>query len=501
MIKVLIGTTVRQQPDILEEYLKSLKCLYRKNIICDYFFIDDNVDIKSKGLLKSFRENITENNVYVIESDSSNIDYIKNENTHYWREELIWKVAKIKYIILKYDLKNNYDYFFLVDSDIVLHPATLQHLLSLKKDIVSEIFWTKWNINSTELPQVWLSDQYDLFYKNRDEKITTNERNKRTMDFIKKLKTPGVYKVGGLGACTLISKDALSKGVSYSEIYNIPFWGEDRHFCIRAAALGIELFVDTHFPAFHIYRKSDLKTLDLYKRYIKDYPEYIFLPGNRLAKKDKNKITLAMILKNEADRYLKDVLLSVKDFISNAVIIDDASTDNSEFVCRTILKEVPLIYHKNNVSRFSNEVELRKQLWNLTLLTQPDWILCLDADEIFEKKIKSEIDKLINQPHYDVIGFRLFDFWNEKQYRADENWNAHLRYWPLLVRYQPFFEYRWKETPQHCGRFPFNITELPSGKSEVRIKHMGWAKPEDRLKKYNRYEELDKDAKYDIKEQ
>lgn len=501
MIKVLIGTTVRQQPDILEEYLKSLKCLYRKNIICDYFFIDDNVDIKSKGLLKSFRENITENNVYVIESDSSNIDYIKNENTHYWREELIWKVAKNKDIILKYALKNNYDYVFLVDSDIVLHPATLQHLLSLKKDIVSEIFWTKWNINSTELPQVWLSDLYDLFYKNRDEKITTNERNKRTMDFIKKLKTPGVYKVGGLGACTLISKDALSKGVSYSEIYNITFWGEDRHFCIRAAALGIELFVDTHFPAFHIYRKSDLKTLDLYKRYIKDYPEYIFLPGNRLAKKDKNKITLAMILKNEADRYLKDVLLSVKDFISNAVIIDDASTDNSEFVCRTILKEVPLIYHKNNVSRFSNEVELRKQLWNLTLSTQPDWILCLYADEIFEEKIKSEIDKLINQPHYDVIGFRLFDFWNEKQYRADENWNAHLRYWPLLVRYQPFFEYRWKETPQHCGRFPVNIMALPSDKSEVRIKHMGWAKLEDRLNKYKRYAELDKDARYGIKEQ
>ena len=151
------------------------------------------------------------------------------------------------------------------------------------------------------------------------------------------------------------SKDALSKGVSYSEIYNITFWGEDRHFCIRAAALGIELFVDTHFPAFHIYRKSDLKTLDLYKRYIKDYPEYIFLPGNRLAKKDKNKITLAMILKNEADRYLKDVLLSVKDFISNAVIIDDAA--QIILIClQNNTKEVPLIYHKNNVSRFSNEV-------------------------------------------------------------------------------------------------------------------------------------------------
>ena len=168
MIKVLIGTTVRQQPYILEEYLQSLKYLDKSNITCDYFFVDDNTDIISKGLLKSFREDNTENNVHILESDSSNIDYIKDENTHYWREELIWKVAKNKDIILKYAFKNKYDYVFLVDSDIILHHATLLHLLSLKKDIVSEIFWTKWNNNSIELPQVWLSDQYDLFYKNRN---------------------------------------------------------------------------------------------------------------------------------------------------------------------------------------------------------------------------------------------------------------------------------------------------------------------------------------------
>ncbi|WP_296972218.1 glycosyltransferase [Tepidanaerobacter sp. EBM-38] len=501
MIKVLIGTTVRRQPEILKEYLMSLKCLDKTGLKCNYFFIDDNIDNTSKNLLKAFQEENPENDVRVIESDLKTSDYIEDENTHYWREDLIWKVARNKNIMLKHALKNEYDYAFLVDSDIFLHPLTLKHLISLGKDIVSEIFWTKWDNNSVELPQVWLSDQYNLFYKSRDEKISSTELNKRTMDFINKLKIPGVYKVGGLGACTLISKNSISKGVSYSEIYNLTFWGEDRHFCVRAAALGIELFVDTHFPAFHIYRKSDLKPLDMYKRYIKDYPEYIFLPGNRLIKENNNKLTLAMIIKNEADRYLKDVLLSVKDFISNAVIIDDGSTDNSEFVCKTILAKIPLIYHKNIISKFSNEIELRKQLWNLTLTTKPDWILCLDADEIFEEKIKDEIDDLINQPHYDVVGFKLFDFWNEKQYREDKYWNAHLRYWPFLIRYQPFFEYKWKESSQHCGRFPMNITELPSITSEIRIKHMGWAKPEDRLKKYNRYLELDKNAQYGIKEQ
>src|SRR5690606_16569030 len=43
---------------------------------------------------------------------------------------------------------------------------------------------------------------------------------------------------------------------------NISFWGEDRHFCIRAQALGFDLFVDTNYPAFHIYREDDLQVLE-----------------------------------------------------------------------------------------------------------------------------------------------------------------------------------------------------------------------------------------------
>lgn len=497
MKRILIGSTVCQQPEILTEYLLSLENLKKDDLTCDYFFIDDNKDSLSKKILQSFKEK----NVYINEANASEINYFKDDNTHYWNEELIWKVASNKNQILKFALTNNYDYVFLVDSDIVLHPETLKHLITLEKDIVSEIFWTKWKKDSIELPQVWINDQYNMYYKHRSEQITNDEIKKRTADFINKLKEPGLYKVGGLGACILISQNALKKGVSYDEIYNISFWGEDRHFCIRAAALGFELFVDTNYPAFHIYREEDLKTLIFYKKYLKEYTDYIFLPGNRIVKKGKNKITLAMVIKNEADRYLTDVLNSVKSFIDNAVIIDDGSTDNSESVVKSLLNNIPLIYYKNSISKFSNEVELRKQLWNLTLTTKPDWILCLDADEIFEVRGKNEIIKIVNQPHYDLVGFRLYDFWNDKQYREDKYWNAHFRYWPLLLRYQPFFDYKWKETPQHCGRFPCNIADLPSTICDLRIKHMGWSKKGDRLKKYERYLSLDIDAKYGIKEQ
>ncbi|WP_328130652.1 hypothetical protein [Peribacillus frigoritolerans] len=78
----------------------------------------------------------------------------------------------------------------------------------------------------------------------------------RYQSFIRQMRTPGVHKVGGLGACTLISQKALKAGVNFNRIENLSFWGEDRHFCIRAAALGISMYVDTHLPAYHIYREG-----------------------------------------------------------------------------------------------------------------------------------------------------------------------------------------------------------------------------------------------------
>lgn len=127
-----------------------------------------------------------------------------------------------------------------------------------------EIFWTKWEPDFPELPQVWLSDQYNLYRSSRGEILPQEEILQRVHLFINTLKTPGIYPVGGLGACTLISKKALNSGVNFAEIYNISFVGEDRHFCIRAAALGFQLFVDTNYPAYHIYRLSDLEGVEAY---------------------------------------------------------------------------------------------------------------------------------------------------------------------------------------------------------------------------------------------
>ena len=54
-------------------------------------------------------------------------------------------------------------YFYRLGS--ILNRNTLNHLISLDKEIVSNVFWTKWKLNFPYLPQVWLQDETNRFEK------------------------------------------------------------------------------------------------------------------------------------------------------------------------------------------------------------------------------------------------------------------------------------------------------------------------------------------------
>src|SRR5207253_2773369 len=102
-----------------------------------------------------------------------------------------------------------------------------------------------------------------------------------------------------------------------------------------------------------------------------------------------------------------------------------------------------------------------KKQWSETIKTNPDWILSLDADEIIENGFWDHVQELLNNKDYGFYCFRLYDMWNE--------------------------------TSQHCGRFPVNTFSFPKANSEFRVKHLGWATPEDRATKFKRYQLLDPD--------
>lgn len=255
MQRILIGSPIRQSATVLEKFLRSLSNLRSEGLQVDYAFFDDNEDEASTRLLREFRP---AGHVTLYEGETHQEAYERTEQTHLWNPRLIWRVARYKDQIIRLARQLDYDGLLLVDSDLLLHPETLRQLISAKVDIISEIFWTQWDPGAEEMPQVWLSDQYTLFPRRSGEPLDRAEAERRQEHFLTKLRCPGVYGVGGLGALTLISRRALEAGVSFKEITNVSFWGEDRHFCIRAKAMGLNLYVDTHYPALHLYREADL---------------------------------------------------------------------------------------------------------------------------------------------------------------------------------------------------------------------------------------------------
>ena len=243
--------TVCQSPKILEKFLDSLKALDLSNLNVTFRIIDDNQTSISSDMLRDVDFGYEKILTAAPLRDSI---YLVNETTHSWNYSLVLRVATLKNEIIRYAVENDYEYLFFIDSDLLVNPTLIKHLLAQKKEIISEIFWTSWQPGEIPLPNVWMYDAYQMAHPAIEEQL----RGVQAMEFLGRLKIPGVYKVGGLGACTLLSVNALKSGLDFSPIENISFKGEDRWFCIRACVLGFQLFVDTHYPAKHLYRESDI---------------------------------------------------------------------------------------------------------------------------------------------------------------------------------------------------------------------------------------------------
>lgn len=238
MKKILIASPVHEKEHIFVEYLKSL----RELIIPEGYEVQKLFVLHNCEHLKEHIKN-EENETFRILNN--NVQYDKEDRTHIWKQDNFNSVIYMKNHILKEAKLYGFDYIFFIDSDLILHQKTLEALISADKDMISNIFWTKWdksNVNQAYLPNSWISNDY----------VLTNE-------FVNKLKERGTHKVGMTGACTLIKRKVFdNEFVNWNTIYNIDFsiW-EDRAFCIKVACAGFEIYTDTNYPAMHLYREED----------------------------------------------------------------------------------------------------------------------------------------------------------------------------------------------------------------------------------------------------
>ena len=242
--KCLLFSPVRLDPETLALALQSHQALRAPGFEIDRMYFDDNVDVESSRILNNDPNALIVHDVTGLPGASALEHDYRAGDTHQWNQDNIGRVAAIKNKAIEAFLKSDYTHLFFVDSDVILHPDTVAHLLSLDLPIVSEVFWTRWqNEQDVWMPQVWDVHPYAF----------------NSIDNILALRAPGVRQVGGLGACTLIRRDVFEAGVNFSPVAGLQFEGEDRHFCVRAAAAGFSLHADTSYSPFHVYRKSQLQ--------------------------------------------------------------------------------------------------------------------------------------------------------------------------------------------------------------------------------------------------
>lgn len=184
-------------------------------------------------------------------------DYGEGARTRQWTDTAWHRVGAIKDKALNFARQQGYDYVWLCDADVLCDPTTLQGLLDADAPIVSGVYWTFWTKRQDGDaviqhcgPQVWLRHPYFL-----------DGRGWTEAEFRRALIDRQRVQVWGLGACTLIRKDALAKGVSFAKVGELPPGpmsdGEDRHFCHRATVLHLPMYADAWPDIWHAYHPDE----------------------------------------------------------------------------------------------------------------------------------------------------------------------------------------------------------------------------------------------------
>lgn len=206
------------------------------------------------------------------------------------------------------------------------------------------------------------------------------------------------------------------------------------------------------------------------------------------------KLITAMILRNEADRYLPEVLDNAWGYSDKIVVLDDKSDDNTVEFCEE--RGCNVYQHDNEEPLFwTAEHVLREYLWKHILPREAqtgDWIMAVDGDEIIAPQFIQSKDKIIAQENVNTYTFQFWEAWGSKdKIRIDSAWNPLAKHIPMLVRFIPSVNYRFNKVGLHCGRVPMNSPQ-PIAPTGCSVLHLGWANPDEHEEKYDKYVSRDK---------
>lgn len=201
------------------------------------------------------------------------------------------------------------------------------------------------------------------------------------------------------------------------------------------------------------------------------------------------RIVAHMVVRNEASRYLRECLWWLNTIVDDIYVYDDGSTDNTIEICELMGAQV--CPRAVTIPSFAeNEAGLRQAAWNWmgveARLSPRDWILCVDADEFLVGFDEREaLEELAAEDR--TVEFRVAEVFDVGDtgipwIRKDGWWGSITA--KRYVRYNSHWDFAGLR--EGGGSVPLNYVD-PVLTNKLTILHYGYAKPEDRRVKHERY--------------
>ena len=224
MKKVFIGAPVRDRAWILPRFIDHIKKMDTAGIeIKSLFVVNDCID-NSEHLLQQSGFNTLK------------VDELPSKTESSLRGKYSYQhLANLRNILVEEFLKTDCEYFFSIDTDILVPPNGLKKLINNNKDICSMILCNQ----NGEL-------------KKRAHNIMNYDPRRSMYYHIFEWENDSIIEVDLTGAVYLIHRKVLENGVRYDNNKQ----GEDVPFCRDARKKGFKVFCDTSIKPIHVMEKG-----------------------------------------------------------------------------------------------------------------------------------------------------------------------------------------------------------------------------------------------------
>lgn len=190
------------------------------------------------------------------------------------------------------------------------------------------------------------------------------------------------------------------------------------------------------------------------------------------------------------EKYLENSLKEFDRLCDDAVIVLNNATEKE----KALVKEHGFWWYEDDREWGINQPSIKTDLLKRVAGLNPDWILAIDADEVFPPEFTREVMEEMMNGEEIAYHFLVVNLYNDKDHFVHSA--GIQRFWNVrFYRYMPSLGVEFMNKAVHCGLAPPYAYKF-GWHAPYYLEHYGLMAKEDRLRRVERYKKYDPNSKH-----